>query len=131
MVIYYTHNYTNTEGESHRLLEKAIAAYLNKYADSADPEKSVVPVDLRDNALCFPIMKVSKVADKHLRSLLHFAQGFGDLNLILFRNTVLLNTGVTFLSITQCFCQPFHGIKGLELFRAVFSGHHSLLCDLQ
>lgn len=29
MTIYYTHNYRNQEGESHRLLESAIAAYLS------------------------------------------------------------------------------------------------------
>ncbi len=38
MVIYYTHGFTNTKGESHQLLEKAIAAYLKAYANCADSE---------------------------------------------------------------------------------------------
>lgn len=38
MVIYYTHSFTNTKGESHQLLEKAIAAYLKAYANCADSE---------------------------------------------------------------------------------------------
>ncbi len=38
MVIYYTHSFTNTKGESHQLLGKAIAAYLKAFENCADAE---------------------------------------------------------------------------------------------
>ena len=50
MVIYYTHSYGNRKGESHRLLQLAIARYLteNGYrGDAAETESAALTASLR------------------------------------------------------------------------------------
>lgn len=50
----------------------------------------------------------------------------------IFGDLALFYTGMAFFPVPKGFLQPFHGVKGHELFSSVFSSHHHILpCDLQ
>ena len=57
-------------------------------------------------------------------SVVSFFRFFGEFS--------FFGTAMSFLPIAKGFLQPFHSIKGHELFSSVFSSHpHILPCDLQ
>ena len=103
----------------------SVRAYLT------ESEESIVAVDLGYDSFFFPIMKVGKEADKHLGPLLNLTKSLRDTRLILFRNTMLLHTRMTFFSFFKRFRKSLHGVEGHELFSALFSHHHNQPDDLR
>ena len=93
-------------------------------SDPADPEESIIAIDLGHNSFRLPIMEVSIEAEKHLGSFFHFAKGLRDPHLIFLGNAVFLYTGMALLPVFQGFRQSFHRVERHELLSALFSHHH-------